>query len=183
MTTLRPLILIAMFAGASVILMATLQVPILPSAPYLRYDPSDAVALAAAFLLGPQAGFAVVALKDVLYFLLRARSIFGPLGNFIAVATFVGIAGVVYRRWEAPGLARLVGACGVGLFARVLIMIPANFILLYLQFGMGPLKVGRMIVPIIVPFNLIAGAINAIITIVIVGALSRSYPRSVPNRT
>jgi riboflavin transporter FmnP len=182
-TNLRAPIVIAILAAASVILMATLQVPILPAAPYLRYDPSDVLALTAAFVLGPRSSVVVVALKDVLYLLLRARSIFGPLGNFIAVGTFVGIAGLVYHRLHSSGIIRLLVACGAGLLARVLIMIPANFILLYLQFGMPPAKVARIIWPVVVPFNAVAGLINAAITIVVMGAFLRTRIRTInPSR-
>ncbi len=183
MTNLRTLVVIAMLAAASVILMATLQVPILPTAPYLRYDPSDVVALTAAFVLGPRVGVVVVALKDALYLLLRGRSIFGPLGNFIAVGTFVGVAGLVYHRLQSSELIRLLAACGAGLLARVVIMIPANFILLSLQFGMSPAKVARIIWPVIVPFNAVVSLINAAITIVVVGAFLRTRIRTIhPSR-
>ena len=100
----RMLVLIAVLAAAAFILMATVQVPVLPAAPYLRYDPSDVVGLLMAFAAGPLPGVAVVLLKDVLYLLFRARSIFGPLGNLIAVATFVGVAGWVYHRRPNPSV-------------------------------------------------------------------------------
>ncbi len=183
MTNLRTLVVIAMLAAASVILMATLQVPILPTAPYLRYDPSDVLALTAAFVLGPRVSVVVVALKDILYLLLRARTIFGPLGNFIAVGTFVGVTGLVYHRLQSSEMIRLLAACGAGLLARVVIMIPANFILLYLQFGMPPARVARTIWPVIVPFNAVVGLINAAITIVVIGAFLRTRIRTIhPSR-
>lgn len=55
-------------AGAFV-LMATVQFPVLPQAPYLRYDPGDAVAVLAGILYGPGPAVAVVFVKDLLYLL------------------------------------------------------------------------------------------------------------------
>lgn len=168
----RSLVLIGMLGAVAFILMATIQVPVLPSAPYLRYDPSDVIGLIAAFMAGPVAGVAVVALKDVLYLLFRARSVFGPLANFIAVATFVGVVG-----WMLHGrrltLSSLLAACAAGGLARVIVMIPANFIILNLQFGMPPARVSDLILPVIIPFNVLASVINTVLTAVIVLAMRR----------
>lgn len=173
MRDLRTLVLIGMLGGASFILMATLQVPILPAAPYLRYDPSDVVGLMAAFTLGPAAGVAVVGLKAVLYFLFRARSIFGPVANFIAVAAFVGAAGWAFRLRPRPSARWLLAACGIGALARLAAVIPANFIILNLQFGMPPAQVAGLLVPVIIPFNAIASAVNGLIAVVLLAALWR----------
>lgn len=168
----RWLVFIGMLGAAAFILMATIQVPILPSAPYLRYDPSDVIGLIAAIIAGPVAGVAVVALKDALYLLFRARSIFGPLANFIAVATFVGVSGWLLRGKRLT-LSTLVGACAAGGLARVLVMIPANFVILNLQFGMPPSRVSDLLLPVIIPFNVMASVINTVLTAMIALAIRR----------
>jgi riboflavin transporter FmnP len=167
------MVLIGMLGAASFILMATVQVPILPAAPYLRYDPSDVVALLLAFVAGPLAGVAVVVLKDVLYLFFRARSVFGPLSNLLAVATFVGVAGWVYQRRSPRSGSWLVAACAVGALARILVMIPANFIILNLQLGMPPAKVAALVWPVIIPFNALASVINTALSAVLMLAIKR----------
>jgi len=169
----RMLVLIGVLAAAAFILMATVQVPVLSAAPYLRYDPSDVVGLLMAFAAGPLPGVAVVLLKDVLYLLFRARSVFGPLGNLIAVATFVGVAGWVYHRRPNASWPWLVTSCAAGALARILIMVPANFVILYLQFGLAPAKVAALLWPVIIPFNALASAINTVLTAVLMAALGR----------
>jgi len=69
-------------------------------------------ALLMASVAGPLPGVAVVVLKDVLYLFFRARSFFGPLGDLIAVATFVGVAGGVPS--PAAALGRVVYCIPVG---------------------------------------------------------------------
>lgn len=172
MNNVRLIVLIAMLGAAAFILMATIQVPVLPSAPYLRYDPSDVIGLIAALMAGPVAGVAVVVLKDALYLLFRARSIFGPLANLLAVATFVGVAGWVLRGRRLT-LFSLVAACAAGGLARILVMIPANFIILNLQFGMPPARVAALLVPVILPFNAMTTVINTVLTAGIVLAIRR----------
>ncbi|HET6782018.1 MAG TPA: ECF transporter S component [bacterium] len=168
----RLLVLVGMLGAAAFILMATIQIPILPSAPYLRYDPSDMIGLIAAFLAGPAAGVAVIALKDALYLLFRARSIFGPLANFLAVATFVGVAGWVLRGRPLT-LYSLLGACAAGGLARVLLMIPANFIILNLQLGMPASRVAELVWPVIIPFNTLASVINTALTAIVLLAVRK----------
>ncbi len=173
MAATRLLVLVGMLSAAAFVLMATVQLPVLPSAPYLRYDPSDVVALLAALELGPGPGVAVVALKDLLYLMLRARSPFGPAANFVAVATFVGVAGWVYARRSRRTPGWVAAACAAGALARVLVMIPANFVILYLQFGMSPARVAALLGPVIIPFNLLAAGINTVLTLAFWVALHR----------
>lgn len=169
----RLVVLIGVMAAAAFILMVAVQVPVLPSAPYLRYNPSDVVALLMASVAGSLAGVAVVVLKDVLYLFLRARSFFGPLGDLIAVATFVGVAGWVYHRRPQPSAAWFVASCGVGAVARILVMIPTNLALLYWQFGMPPAKVMALVWSVIVPFNALASVINTALSAVLLLAIKR----------
>ena len=94
-----------MLAALAFLLMAAIQIPVLPQAPYLTYDPSDAVALLAGVLYGPGAGVTVVALKDLLFLLLRAHGPFGPAADFLAAATFVWVTA-----WTFGAAARIVCA-------------------------------------------------------------------------
>lgn len=170
-------VLVGMMGAVAFILMATVQFPILPAAPFLKYDPSDAVGLLAAFLLGPTAGVAVVAVKNLLFLFFRAGTPFGPLANFIAVGTFVGVAGWVYQRGRSASVPWLLLACAAGALARVVVMIPANFIILYLAFGLPPAHVAELLWPAIVPFNSVVSAVNAVLAVAIMAVLPRRWLR------
>ncbi len=158
------------------LLMAAVQIPLLPHAPFLKYDPSDAVALLGGVLYGPGAGVLVVLLKDVLFLLFRAKGPFGPIADFIAAGTFVAVTAWAYRRIHRPFPWRLLLAATVGMGARVLVMIPANFVILYLEFGMPPARVAGMLLPAIVPFNAVKAALNALLALVVAEPLGRYLP-------
>jgi riboflavin transporter FmnP len=153
--------------------MVTIQVPILPQAPFLKYDPSDAVALLGGLLYGPSAGLACVFIKDVLFLLFRAGSPFGPLADFIAAGTFVVAAAWAYRRRSGSFPRRLLEAAVFGAAVRVVVMIPANFVILYLEFGMPPARVAGMLLPAIMPFNALKAVANAVIALAIVEPVQR----------
>lgn len=162
-------------------MMAVVQIPILPSAPYLTYDPSDAVGLLAGTLYGPGVGILTVLVKDILFLLFRARGPFGPAADFVAASTFVGVTAWAFRRGSGPLAPRLLQAVVLGTAARVAVMIPANFVILALQFGMPPEKVARMLLPVIIPFNGLKAAINAAVALVIAEPFARFAAPGVPS--
>lgn len=171
--SVHKLVGVAVLAAMAFVLMATVQIPVLPQAPYLRYDPSDAVALLGGILYGPGPAVAVVFLKDVLYLLFRARGPFGPLADFVAAATFVAATSWAYHRGRGALVPRLLRAAAVGILARVLVMIPGNFVILYLQFGMPPERVAKMLLPIFVPFNAVKAAANALLALFVLAPAVR----------
>jgi riboflavin transporter FmnP len=154
--------------------MATVQLPVLPYAPYLTYDPSDVVGVLVGVLYGPGSGVAVVALKDALFLFLRAHGPIGPLADFLAAATFVGVTAWAFRIGRGAFARRLIYAAAAGTAARVLVMIPANFALLGLQFGMSPARVAGMLLPVIVPFNAVKAAANAAIALLVAEPVVRA---------
>ncbi len=179
--TIRRTIATGMLAAVAFVLMATVELPILPHAPFLKYDPSDAVALLGGITYGPAAGATIVLIKDVLFLLFRAGSPFGPLADFIAASTFVVAAAWAYQRRAGPFPRRLFEAAVLGATVRVLVMIPTNFIILHLEFGMDPIRVAGMLLPAIIPFNALKALINAGVALAIVEPFHRHALRGTPS--
>lgn len=162
----KKVVYLGLLGGMAFILMGTFSIPILPAAPYLRFEPGEIPGIIAACLMGPWAGVMVNAVKDILYFFLRARSIFGPIGDFVATASFAFIMGLIYYNFRSNrGFIIAAVAASIG---RVLVMIPANLIILGLQFGMSPMEVMDIMLPVIVPFNLIKSSINSVGAFIII---------------
>jgi len=164
----------SMLAAVAFVLMASIQIPLLPYAPYLTYDPSDAAGLVAGVLYGPGAGVTAVLLKDVLFLLLRAHGPIGPIADWLAAATFVAVTAWAYRGMHGSFAKRLVYAAILGAVARVLVMIPANFVLLGLQFGMAPSRVAGLILSAIAPFNAAKALANALLALLVTEPVVRA---------
>ena len=108
-----------------------------------------------------------------------ARNPFGIVADFIAAATFVGVTAWVYLRGSGATAPRLLWAAAFGIAARVLVLIPVNFVILRLQFGMPPERVAGLLLPAIVPFNGLKGLMNAALAFIIVMPLvRRGIPRA-----
>lgn len=141
--------------------------PFLP--PFLKYDPSEVPALIATFALGPVAGLTVEAIKAVLISLLRPTGLGGHFGifmNLLAGVTLVGVAGLYYliEHTKAGAVKSLV----FGVLAMTGVMIVANILLdpnsPPLGYGLPRAQVITLVVPALLPFNLLKGTLSAIVT-------------------
>lgn len=133
--------------------------------PYLKYDPSEVPALIATFALGPGYGVAVETVKALLISFLRPASLGGHFGvfmNFLAGITLVGVAGAYYliEHTKAGAVKSLV----LGVLAMSGVMVVANILLTPIFFGIPRDQVLALVLPALLPFNLLKGAISSLLT-------------------
>jgi len=167
----RQITVLGMLTALAYLLMRFVKFPILPSAQFLKFNPSDAAALVGGLMYGPGAGIIVVGIKDLFFV---ARHPLGIVADFIAATTFVGVTSWVYQRGASGTTAsRLLWAAAFGTAARVLVMIPANFPILWLEFGWSAERVASLLLPAFVPFNALMGVINALLAFVVTMPLVR----------
>jgi riboflavin transporter FmnP len=174
MNKTRMLTTLSVLTALSIVLMLFIRFPIFPAAPYLEYEPMDIPILIAGFAYGPIAGLVVTVVSCLIQGLTVSSAVGGWVGilmHFIATGTFVTIASLIYRRKHS-----ILGAV-IGLLAGVVsmaaIMIPANLIITPAFYGTPVDVVRSMILPILLPFNLIKAGINAAVTFVIYKPLRR----------
>lgn len=169
----RRLVVTAVLAALSAVAMLSIQFPILPGAPFLLYDPSDAVLLVAGMVGGAPWGIAGVLVKDLLFMAVRGGNPLGTVADFLAASTFVGVAAWAYgTRWNRRARSLLV-PIALATLCRVLVMVVVNFPILYLEFGMEPRRVAALLWPAIVPFNALKGLINGAVGALLVAEVER----------
>lgn len=176
MVNTRRLVLVALLSAMSYGLMFTLQIPLIPAAPYLKFDPSDVPTLTGAFLLGPWAGVQIALIKVALFFMTKGAG--GPIGatmNFVSTAVLALVAGYIYRRRPGP-VAALAGMIAGGLI-MTLVMIPVNYYWALGAYGIPQPLHADLIRTALVPFNLARGALSTAITLPLFLALSRALKR------
>jgi riboflavin transporter FmnP len=154
---------IGLLAGAGLIL-TLLEFPILPSAPFLKYDASEVPALLATFGMGPAAGVATEALKCVLFHFSgkNTTGIVGTSAMFVAGGTLVLVAGVVYsyKRSIAGAVTSLLAAT----VTMTAVMSLANLYVFLPLWGIPPALRAGLVMTAVLPFNLLKGLISAAIT-------------------
>lgn len=139
--------------------------PLPPFPAFLRYDPSEVPALIATFALGPLAGISVEMVKALLIQLLRPGAVGGPFGvfmNLLAGITLVGVAGGYYLIEHTKRGA--VKALVFGVLAMTGVMIGANIALTPVFFGIPRPQVIALVLPALLPFNLLKGLMSALVT-------------------
>lgn len=139
--------------------------PIPPFPTFLKYDPSEVPALIATFALGPGYGIAVESVKAVFISMFRSGTVGGPFGifmNWLAGITLVGVAGSYYllEHTKAGAIKSLV----FGVLAMTGVMIAANILLTPIFFGIPRDQVIALVLPALLPFNILKGAISSLIT-------------------
>jgi riboflavin transporter FmnP len=171
--TTKKLTTMAMFAALSVLLVWLVHFPIFPAASYLEYDPADIPILIGTFAFGPLSGLVLTIVASVIQGLTvsSASGIYGILMHVIATGAYVLVAGSIYRRKKTRASAAAALLCGTLTMAAV--MAGANLIITPLFTGMPVEAIKDLLLPVIVPFNLIKAGLNGAVTFVVYKAVSR----------
>jgi len=181
---IRTIATIAMLSAAAYVFLyfsKSLLPPIVPIPP-LRYDPKDIFILIGGFLYGPL----VVIPMSVVVSLIEMVTIstsgpFGLLMNVVSTCAFVLPATIIYRKM------RSIKGAVIGLAAGVLTVTPVmllwNYIIMPIYWVMlagheglaanpdllaeSRARVAGMLVPTLLPFNMLKAALNATVTMLI----------------
>ena len=100
-----------------------------------------------------------------------ASSWIGIVMHILATGSFCVLAGLIYRRRHTRGGAAL--ALAVGTLTQTLVMVGCNLVFTPLFMGAPVGEVVAMLVPAIIPFNLMKAALNSLVTFVIYKPISR----------
>ena len=161
--TARRISVLAMFAAISVVLVAFVHFPLIPSAPFLEYDMADIPIIIATLLFGVVPGLAVLLVTSVVQaFAFGGNGIIGLVMHFIASGAMVVIIGLICKNDKS--YKKLIPAMVLGCLAMVAIMIPMNLILTPMFMGAPVEAVKQMLLPAIIPFNAIKSVLNCIIS-------------------
>ncbi|MEM0529718.1 ECF transporter S component [Zongyangia sp. HA2173] len=167
----KKMAVMAMLAAVSVLLVL-IHIPF-PPAPFLEYDPADIPILIGTFAYGPTAGIIITVVVSIIQgFTLSASSgIIGIVMHILATGSFALVAGLIYQRKKTRKSAIL--ALGLGVITMTVMMALMNLIFTPIFMGTPVETVAGMLLPIIIPFNLMKAAINAVATLLLYKAVSR----------
>jgi riboflavin transporter FmnP len=129
-----------------------IEIPIFPPAPWLKFDPSGIVALVAGFAFGPATGVLVAVLTWLVH-MLFAFDPYGVLMAILALTTLVAPASAIYRHHLT--MRGAVAGMVVGGICSLIVCILANLVVTPLYTAVSVADVAAMIIPILIPFNLI----------------------------
>lgn len=178
----KKLCVMAMLVALSVVMVAFIHFPIFPAMPFLEYDPADIPILIGAFAYGPVAGIVLTIVASVIQgFTVSAQSgLYGIIMHIIATSTLVLVASGIYRIKHTRVGAVIGLVCGTLAMASIM-MVANHFITPYFM-GVPVEVVDGMLVPFIMPFNLIKAGANSIVTFVVYKTVSRYLIHAEPKK-
>ena len=161
----------ALFCAVAAIATLFLEFPILPGVTFLKYDPSAIVALVAGFAFGPGTGVLVSVLPYLVH-LATQSGVYGALMAIIATISLVLPASLVYQR--NTSFKGAITGMVVGGVVCLAVVIAANIVITPLYMGAPRETVIGMIVPALLPFNLLKVVINCVVTALVYKPLSKA---------
>ncbi|MBU5405028.1 ECF transporter S component [Paraeggerthella hongkongensis] len=164
----RQLVTMALLCAIGVLL-SFVEFPLLPGVTWLKYDASAMPAMVCGFAFGPAAGLSVGIVGAVIHGILFA-DFSGALMNILVVTGFILPAAIVYRKTRSfkGGVLGLV----LSVLAATLMAIVGNLIITPAWLGVPLDAVIAMIIPVLAPFNLVKGALNAVLTLIVYKSIS-----------
>ena len=129
------------------------ELPVVPGAEWLKYDPSGIVSLLATILYGSWIGVAVA-----------VTSWIGAFMNIMATVSLILVVGTVYRR--KPCLMHAVLGCAAGVVVSSAVSICLNFVVTPLYMGATYEQVASLVLPALLPFNVVKALANSVVAIV-----------------
>jgi ECF transporter S component (folate family) len=169
----RTITVMAVLIALSVVLVALIHFPIFPAASFLEYDPADIPILICAFAYGPVAGIIVTIIAAGIQALTvsAGSGVYGFIMHVIATTALCLPAGIIYRRNRTRKHALLALIVGTVLMGGV--MVVANHFITPHFMGAPTEMVDAMLLPVILPFNLIKAGINCIVTFLVYKPISK----------
>lgn len=171
----KKMTILALFSALAVVLCLLFRVPLVPSVPFLTYDPKDVVIGIAGFLYGPVSAFIVSAISSLLELMFHGGNILDWLMDVLSSCSFICTAAYIYKKLHSKNGA-FIGLCA-GTAAAVVVMVIWNYFVTPFYYGM-PQEVVNGLLPAIALFNFLKAAINSVIILLVYKPVSNALHKS-----
>ncbi|WP_276890645.1 ECF transporter S component [Dubosiella newyorkensis] len=161
----KKITVIGLLCAMAMVLNLLISFPIVPAVPFLKFDPKDIIIVIGGFMYGPMTALIISAITSVLELLFRGGTILDVLMNMIASCTYACTAAFIYKKMHTKQGA-MIGLI-VGTLFNCVSMVIWNYIVTPIYYGMPREAVVNLLLPGIVPFNLIKCGINSGSTLLI----------------
>lgn len=154
----KKLVRVSLLCAISVVLVYFIHFPLIPSAPFLEYDPADISIILIGLSYGTGWGLLATIITSLIQGLTVSASS-GWIGIFmhiISTGMFALVVSAVYKKTS-----KLIPSLIIGAITMALVMIPVNLVFTGIFMGTGVQTVVKMLIPAIIPFNLFKSSLNA----------------------
>jgi len=162
-TRTKKITMVAMLCAIAYVVVVVCRVPIFM---FLSYEPKDVIITIGGFLFGPLTSLVVsVIVSFVEMFTISDTGIIGCIMNILSSCAFACVAAYIYKKKHTL-LGAVIGLTA-GCVAMTIIMLIWNYLITPIYMGYPREAVAEMLIPILLPFNLLKSGINMAVTILI----------------
>jgi len=137
-----------------------------PMVMFLQYDPKDIIIVIAGFLFGPLSALIMILVVSTLEMFTVSQT--GPIGlvmNVIASSAFACTASFIYMKNRT--IRGAIYGLVVGTILATIVMVAWNYLLIPIYLVIPRSEVVPLLLPTIVPFNIIKNSLNAALAILL----------------
>ncbi|MCI5773229.1 MAG: ECF transporter S component [Erysipelotrichaceae bacterium] len=139
--------------------------PLVPAVSFLKYDPKDIIIVMGGFIYGPLTAMLMSFICSVLEIMFRGGNALDILMNMVSTCSFACVAAYVYYKQHTKKGAIIGLVAGVIISAAIMCL--WNYVITPIYYGWPRAEVVAILLPGILPFNLIKTGGNAAITMVL----------------
>ena len=174
---LHKIVLAGILTALAVVMIALIRFPIIPTAEFLVFDGGDIPILMSGLLLGPWWGLGITLVVSLVQGITvsAASGVYGILMHIISTGTLVLVSALAARLFKGRLNAELSVLCGV--LAAAAVMVGANLLITPLFMGVTMDDVLGIMLPFILPFNLIKLGVNGALACVVYRAFRAPVAR------
>ena len=161
---LRKMIVMAMLAAVALLLVSVIRIPVVPAAPFLKYEPKDVAITIGGFLMGPMAALIISALVSLIEMVtISDTGMIGCIMNFLSTVSFACTAALIYKKSRT--LKGAIFGLLAGSVLMICVMLLWNWLITPLYMGGTREAVAAMLIPVFLPFNALKAGFNTALTL------------------
>lgn len=142
------------------------RLPIIPAVPFLDLEFKSAIILIGGLIFGPLSALATtVAVCFIEMVTISSTGIIGCVMNILSTVCLVCPASIIYKRKKT--LSGAIIGLSVGIVLMTIAMVLWNYLFTPLYMGVPREIVVDLLLPAFIPFNLIKGALNGSVTLLL----------------
>ncbi len=165
---------IAMLCAIAYVIMFVVRIPVVL---FLKYEPKDVIIAIGGFIMGPMAAITISFIVGLIeMFSVSDTGIIGFVMNVLSSCSFACVAALIYK--YKKNIKGAVLGLITGSFTMVCIMLFWNYLITPLYMNIPRSEVVKLLLPAILPFNILKGLLNSAITFLIYKPIVRTLRRT-----
>lgn len=160
---IKKITMLGMLCAIAYAVMVTVRIPVVL---FLKYEPKDIIIAIGGFVYGPMTSVAVSLVVSLIELLtVSDTGLIGFLMNVLSSCSFAYTAAFIYKMMK--NIRGAVLGLAIGTVVMCAVMVAWNYMITPLYMNVPRAEVAGLLLPAILPFNILKGTLNSVVTFVL----------------